>query len=104
MDFEPGIGNGGISCTGCGCLVTLMSGLVLLFILVLPWATSYAIQPVDVGRPYLGYLSSLCCCVGSLGILGGLVLILIDEGPPTNQAGAAPNPKNRPRPKPPKRG
>lgn len=104
-DFEPGTHNGGRSCLGVSCLLVILSLLFLGVVIGMPILAQATMDldvgfgPIgapmvfsDTGNPYTSVLGSFCCCVGSIGVVVGAVLTVIDEPPRPPRKGQGPGP------------
>ncbi|MFT7520843.1 MAG: hypothetical protein ACI9MC_002994 [Kiritimatiellia bacterium] len=77
-EYAYGSGNGGRACTGVSCLTIILSIFLLLFIYIVPVATS-AITSTELFSPYTDACGWSCCCFGSIGLLIGIALIFTDD-------------------------
>jgi uncharacterized integral membrane protein len=77
--YAYGSGNGGRSCTGVSCLAILLSILLLVFLYVVPFATQNVITAEQLLHPWTTGCGWACCCLGSIGLLVGVVLVFIDD-------------------------
>lgn len=78
-EYAYGSGNGGRSCTGVSCLVMILSVLILVFVYAIPLATQDVITAEQLFAPYTTGCGWACCCLGSIGLIAGIALILTDD-------------------------
>jgi hypothetical protein len=78
-EYAYGSGNGGRSCTGVSCLTIILSVLFLAFLYIVPLATQELITAEQLFAPWTTACGWACCCLGSIGLLVGVGLILTDD-------------------------
>lgn len=78
-EYAYGSGNGGRSCTGVSCLAILLSILMIAFLYIIPLATQNLITSEQLFMPWTTRCAWACCCIGSIGLLAGVGLILTDD-------------------------
>jgi hypothetical protein len=78
-EYAYGSGNGGRSCTGVSCLAIILSTVFLAFLYIVPLATEGLIGPKDLFSPWTDTCGWSCCCLGSIGLIVGVVLIFTDD-------------------------
>jgi hypothetical protein len=78
-DYAYGSGNGGRSCTGLSCLVVILSVVFLGFLYLVPLALDGVVTRADLFSPWTDAFGFTCCCIGTIGLIIGVVLIFIDD-------------------------
>lgn len=78
-DYAYGSGNGGRSCTGVSCLVIILAVLMLAFLYIVPIATQEIVSAEQLYHPWTTSCGWACCCLGSVGLIVGIVLTFIDD-------------------------
>lgn len=78
-EYAYGSGNGGRSCMGISCLTTILAIVVVAFAFVVPVATQGVVAFDDFYGTYISSCGGLCFCLGSIGMIVGLVLIFTDD-------------------------
>lgn len=78
-EYAYGSGNGGRSCTGVSCLTIILSLVIVLFTVLVPLGTQGLITFEDIYGAYLASCGGTCLCLGTIGLIIGIVLIFIDD-------------------------
>jgi len=78
-EYAYGSANGGRSCAGLSCLVIILSVVFIAFLYVVPLATQGVIKGEDLFSPWTDAFGFTCCCLGSVGLIIGVVLIFVDD-------------------------
>lgn len=78
-EYAYGSGNGGRSCTGLSCLAVILSTVFLAFLYIVPFATEGLIGAEELYSPWTDTCGWTCCCLGSVGLVVGMVLIFTDD-------------------------
>lgn len=78
-EYQYGSGNGGRSCTGLSCLGIIIAVVFLVFYYLVPVFTQNLYTYADLYQPYPDICGWTCCCLGSVGLFVGIVLIFTDD-------------------------
>ena len=78
-EYSYGSGNGGQSCTGLSCLAVILSTVFLAFLYIVPIATEGVVTGEQLLSPWTDTCGWSCCCLGSIGLIVGVVLIFTDD-------------------------
>jgi hypothetical protein len=80
-EYQYGSGNGGRSCFGLSCLVVIVATVFLSVLYAVPFFMGPVIDSggISLFHPYSDVCGWSCCCLGTAGLITGIVLIFIDD-------------------------